>query len=232
MVEAIFVGEPSIEVSLRRNARARRMVLRVSQTSGTPILTLPRTVPLARARAFVVEQEPWLRGQLASCPSRVRVGPGLRLPFRDGEVTLICQPSGRTTLRDDVLSVVGSEAALPLRAAAVLREAARRRCLTAAEHYARLLDRDFGRITMRDPRGRWGSCSAAGNLMFSWRLIMAPDAVLRYVAAHEVAHLVEMNHSSRFWDVVARVYVDYAEPRAWLRQHGPALMRFDFSFGR
>ena len=78
-------------------------------------------------------------------------------------------------------------------------------------------------ITLRDPRSRWGSCSPAGDLMFSWRLVMAPAAVLDYVVAHEVAHLAEMNHSTRFWAVVRRLCPDHAPAREWLRRHGASL---------
>ncbi len=122
----------------------------------------------------------------------------------------------------------GPEATLGVRAAAFLREAARQRCLAATEVHAARLGQPFGRITLRDTRGRWGSCTAAGDLMFSWRLILAPDAVLDYVAAHEVAHLAEMNHSPRFWAAVARLCPDYAAQRDWLRQHGASLMAYDF----
>ena len=86
--------------------------------------------------------------------------------------------------------------------------------------------RDF--LTLRDTRSRWGSCSTDGNLMFSWRLILAPRQVLDYVAAHEVAHLVHMDHSSRFWGVVADLCPDYAAPRGWLRREGHGLHRFRF----
>ena len=82
---------------------------------------------------------------------------------------------------------------------------------------------------MRDTQGRWGSCTAAGDLMFSWRLILAPDAALDYVAAHEVAHMAQMNHSPAFWSVVAKLFPDYGAQRAWLRRNGPDLMRYDFS---
>ncbi|MBE0554766.1 MAG: M48 family metallopeptidase, partial [Rhodobacteraceae bacterium] len=96
-------------------------------------------------------------------------------------------------------------------------------------HYAGLLGRRVTGITLRDTRSRWGSCTAAGRLMFSWRLIMAPPAVLDYVAAHEAAHLVEMNHSPAYWAVVGRIFPGWQAQRGWLRRHGPGLhaLRFD-----
>ena len=113
--------------------------------------------------------------------------------------------------------------------ARLLKARARLSLAEATVGYATALGRPHGRITLRDPRGRWGSCSARGDVMYSWRLIMAPPVVLDYVAAHEVAHLAEMNHSPAFWAVVARLMPDFATPREWLRAHGSGLQRSDFS---
>ena len=90
------------------------------------------------------------------------------------------------------------------------------------------LGRGYTRITLRDTRSRWGSCTSDGALMFSWRLILAAPEVLSYVAAHEVAHLAEMNHSPAFWRTVERLYGDYRPPRAWLRAEGGGLHRYRF----
>ncbi len=88
--------------------------------------------------------------------------------------------------------------------------------------------RNYSRLTLRDTRSRWGSCSASGALSYSWRLILAPSEVLDYVAAHEVAHLKEMNHSSAFWDTVTRIHGPYEVQRGWLRSDGAALHRYRF----
>jgi len=116
----------------------------------------------------------------------------------------------------------------PARLKAFLKLQARGRLQVACEFYAERLGRGFGKITLRDTRSRWGSCSANGDLMFSWRLIMAPPEVLDYVAAHEVAHLVEMNHSAAYWDVVRGIYPDYEAPRCWLKANGGLLHRYRF----
>lgn len=227
-MEAIRIGDPPIEIRLRRNARARRMTLRVSQAAET-VLTLPPAVSLVRARAFALDHEGWLRRSLAAAPGRVPVREGTALPFRGGLLPIRRAPSGRTAVRGGALHVPGPEAALPARVAAFLREAARGRCLAAAEAHAAALGRPVGRVTLRDTRGRWGSCTAKGDLMFSWRLILAPDEVLDYVCAHEVAHLAEMNHGPRFWATVERLRPGHAGPRGWLRRHGADLMAFDFA---
>lgn len=229
MPEAISIGDPPIEIRLRRNPRARRMTLRHAQAARGAVLTLPPGVSVARARSFALQNEGWLRRQMASAPARIPVEQGVRLPFRGGEVTVLPSPDGRNRIGAGGLLVGGTPDRAGARAAALLREAARERCLAAASLHAGRLGRRIGRITLRDPKARWGSCTSAGDLMFSWRLVMAPDEVLDYVAAHEAAHLVHMDHSPQFWAEVAGLCPQIAEARAWLRRNGPSLHRYDFA---
>ncbi len=118
--------------------------------------------------------------------------------------------------------------AAPARLRAWLRTRARERLADASDRHAARLGMPYRRLTLRDTRSRWGSCSAQGGLMYSWRLVMAPGDVLDYVAAHEVAHLAEMNHSPAFWNTVARLKPGYETPRRWLRENGAALHRYRF----
>ena len=232
MPEAIRIGDPAIEVRLRRNARARRMVLRVASSGRGPTLTLPPGVPVAHARAFLDDHEGWLRSHVEAGAARRPVGEGSILPFGAGTLTVRAH-GGRPTLRThvgpgDVLAVGGCRDTLGPRVAAWLREEARAACVAGVERHAAALGLRPGRITLRDPRSRWGSCTAGGDLMFSWRLVMAPAAVLDYVVAHEVAHLAELNHSPRFWAVVRRLCPAMDAERAWLRRNGAELHRYDF----
>lgn len=228
MADAIRIGEPAIEVRVRRSARARRMVLRVAQAGRTPILTLPHSVPIAQARAFLRDHEDWLRHHIDAQPIGTAIGDGSLLPFGDRTLTVRMQP-GRVRLSGDLLHVPGPAARIAPRVAAWLREEARLACAAGAARHAAVLGRMPGRITLRDPRSRWGSCTAHGDLMFSWRLAMAPTSVLDYVVAHEVAHLVEMNHSPQFWAIVEQLYPDHAAARDWLRRHGATLHGHDFA---
>lgn len=227
MSEAIRIGNPAIEVRLRRHAGARRMILRVSHHARMPVLTLPPGVSLHRARAFLSDQETWLRDHLAAQSRPTAVADGSVLPFRGGELAIRVAPVARFAHRGAELLVPARGAVGPL-VAGWLREAARGDLVAASERHAARLGVRSGRITLRDPRSRWGSCSHAADLMYSWRLVMAPLAVLDYVAAHEVAHIAELNHSPAFWSVVGRLMPDYAAPRAWLRQNGSSLHRIDF----
>ncbi|MBT8409041.1 MAG: M48 family metallopeptidase [Alphaproteobacteria bacterium] len=226
MGQAVLTGNPPIEINLRRSGRARRISLRISRLDGRVTLTLPPRVPEREAMAFASEKESWIRKALAAQPVREEVGPGTVLPFAG--TTLRLQAARVRAARadgDTLLVPQGREAKAAL---AFLREAARRRLLAASEGFAGELGHSVSRITLRDTRSRWGSCSSAGHLMYSWRLVLAPPDVLDYVAAHEVAHLQQMDHSPRFWDLVERLKPGWKAQRDWLRREGPDLHRFRF----
>lgn len=204
------------------------MVLRVTHAGRGTVLTLPHGVPLATAQAFLRDQESWLRRQLAAQTARIPVRDGQVLPFKDAHLTILADAGRRLTREDDLLRVPGPASDLPRKVAAYLRNAARDACVEASDRHAARLGLRPGPIRLRDPASRWGSCSSTGALMYSWRLILAPSAVLDYVAAHEVAHLVEMNHSERFWRLVQLLYPEHATAREWLRRNGASLHAYDF----
>jgi hypothetical protein len=173
--------------------------------------------------AFVRQQEPWIRRALADLPVTAPVGLGAVIPVEGRLLRLDAGPGRLIRIDGDSLLVPGAAAQAGVRAAAYLKTLARDRLTEASDRYAALIGRPYSRLTLRDTRSRWGSCTADGALMYSWRLVMAPPAVLDYVAAHEVAHLAQMNHSPAFWAVVARLVPGYAAHRRWLKQHGQAL---------
>ena len=180
LAEAIRIGDPAIEVRLRRNARARRMVLRVTRAGRGPTLTLPPGVPLAQARAFLSDQEGWLRRHLAAGPPRLAVrrrrGPPLRRRHahragRAGRAHAAREPDAACCRGRRRRSGRASRASFARRRG---RAASPRPSGTRPALGARV-----GRISLRDPRGRWGSCNATGDLMYSWRLTLAPDGGAR-----------------------------------------------------
>lgn len=221
-------GNPPITVQLRRSGRARRLSLRVSQLDGRVTLTLPAGVPERAATTFIKERESWLRGHLADVAPVVPVTVGVALSVGGKSYEVASLPGARAVLTDRQIRV---NAARPIgpQVQALLREEARRALVVASDRYAAALGVSYKALRLRDTRSRWGSCTAEGALMYSWRLIMAPPAVLDYVAAHEVAHLVEMNHQPAFWALVAQLYPGYAAQRSWLHSHGPGLHRYRFT---
>ena len=228
MGHRVLPGNPPLPLTLRRSARARRISLRVSSLDGRITLTLPRGVAEAEGMAFARAKERWLRAQSAARPATVAVGHGATLPVEGRLVTLAPGP-GRSVRADGALLLVPGEGAQAgARVQGWLKALARERLAAAADRHAAALGRPYARITLRDTRSRWGSCSSAGALSFSWRLVMAPPEVLDYVAAHEVAHLAEMNHSPRYWAVVRDLCPGYEAPRRWLRENGQELHRYRF----
>ena len=219
----VLPGPPPVMITLRRSARARRFSLRVSQLDGRVTLTLPPRAREAEAMVFAQAQEGWLRAALAKMPVQAGVGIGSLLPVEGQLLTLVTASGRGVRVAGETLEVAGDPAQAGARVAAWLRVLARERLLAASDHYARQLGAKFARVTLRDTRSRWGSCTADGALMYSWRLIMAPPPVLSYVAAHEVAHLAQMNHSPAFWAVVQGLYPGWQVQRAWLHAHGPGL---------
>jgi len=219
----VLPGSPPVEIVLKRSARARRFSLRVSRLDGRVTLSLPARAREAEAMDFARAQEGWLRETLAGMPVRAGVCIGSMLPV-EGRMLRLTQGAGRAVrVEGEAMLIPGDPAQAGVRAAAFLKALARERLVAASDRYAGMIGRRVERVTLRDTRSRWGSCAADGALMYSWRLIMAPPAVLDYVAAHEVAHMVEMNHSDRFWAVVERLYPGWQAQRKWLHTHGQAL---------
>ena len=228
MGRLVLEGNPPVEVKLRRHARARRLSLRVSRLDGRATLTLPLRVSEHEGLAFLREREDWLRDHLGEVAPERRPEIGGTVPFAGAELPIVAGRVRGPRLQDGVLVVPGDPDRLGPRVAAFLKVQARDRLAEAAGRHADALGRSHGRLTLRDTRSRWGSCSSRGDLMFSWRLIMTPPDVLDYVAAHEVAHLAHMDHSTAFWACVERLFPDFRTCRGWLRDHGADLHRVRF----
>jgi predicted metal-dependent hydrolase len=226
MARAILPGNPPVDLLLRPSARARRLSLRVSGLDGRVTVSYPRHGSEGQALAFALEKADWIRGQLARRPEVVAVGPGVVLPVEGRALTVAPAPTRGVRIEDGRLLAPSRRTGAAV--AAFLKALARDRLAEASDRHAAALGRGFGRLSLRDVRSRWGSCSAAGDLMYSWRLVMAPPEVLDYVAAHEVAHLAHMHHGPAFWAEVRRLYGDHRAARGWLRREGGALHRFRF----
>ena len=228
MSQSHLPGSPPVPILLRRSARARRLSLRISRLDGRVTLTLPRGVDEQEGLDFARSKEAWIRDHLAQQRPEIRADLGAELPI-DGTLRRIVPGAGRAVhLSETELAVPGAAAQVARRVEAFVKTRARDRLIAASDHYAARLNRPYARISLRDTRSRWGSCSSAGALMYSWRLILMPPAVLDYVAAHEVAHLAHMDHSPAFWAQVRQLYGDYDGPRHWLKENGSDLHRYRF----
>ncbi len=212
-------------VALRRNARARRLSLRLDPTSGEVVVVAPPRVPAQVIADFVNRHAEWVRRRRAAMPVRMPFLPGVEIPILGVPHRIAHDPAAGRGVRcaDGELRIGGPAEHLGARLAAWLRAEARRQLLLRSRAAALRLGVTVAAVTVRDTRSRWGSCASSGRLSYSWRLLLAPESVLDYVVAHEVAHLVEMNHSARFWAVVDRLHPDADRCRAWLKARGQDL---------
>lgn len=226
-------------VRLRRNRQARRYTLRVHSADREVVLTMPLRASLRDGKAFAEKHGGWIAARLKRLPQAVPFAPGAVVPLRGVAHRIVHRPQARGTVwieagdgGEHLLCVAGETPHLARRLGDFLKREARRDLDQASRSYAAKLGVVVKRIAIRDQSSRWGSCSASGTLSYSWRLIFAPPFVLDYLAAHEVAHLVEMNHSRRFWRRVESVCPAMSQARAWLNAHGPELHRYGVDDGR
>ena len=220
-------GRP-VPVTVRRSARACRMSLRVDAKADAVILVLPEGVGLSHGLRFVQARHDWIAGRMAALPPRIPFVDGAVVPVLGVEHVVRHRPEARRGVwaEDGALLVSGRTEFVSRRVTDWLKSQAQREVAQRAYPMAEGLGRKLAGIVLRDQRTRWGSCTANGQLAFSWRLVLAPESVLAYVVAHEVAHLVEMNHSAAFWRLVHELMPDSATPRHWLQMHGGRLHRY------
>jgi predicted metal-dependent hydrolase len=220
-------------VQVRRHPRARRYTLRIHAATREVVLTMPPRGSLKEARAFAERHGGWIASRLRRLPVAAPFRHGTIVPIRGLDHRIDHRRGARGTVWSEVASdgvrllcVAGEAPHVGRRVADHLRREAKRDLEAASRRYAARLGIAVKRVSIRDQASRWGSCSATGVLSYSWRLILAPPFVLDYLAAHEVAHLIEMNHSPRFWRTVLGICPDTRRAKAWLDAHGAELHRY------
>ncbi len=218
-----------IPVRLKPNARAKRLILRAEVASGMAVVTLPPMTPVWEAVRFAQSRAGWLAARLPPpAERRYALVDGGVVPYQgvDHMIRHRADARGAAWIEAgvDEIHVAGKLEHLPRRVTDFLKRRARTALETAVRRHTSALNVSVGRLTVRDTKSRWGSCTSRGDLNFSWRLIMTPPDVLDYVAAHEVAHRLEHNHSSHFWALVERLVPDMERRKQWLRRHGRELM--------
>ena len=224
----------ALPLVVHRSVRARRITLRMSQKTGGIVLVVPPGCDLENAFEFARSHEKWIRRQLARQEKAVPFTGGQILPFRGVEHVILHKNQLRGCIRSiaasdgghRLLEVPAPPEHLARRLGDWLKAQARSDLEQAVQRHAATLGAVPGRIYIRDQKSRWGSCSSRGNLNFNWRLVLAPQSVLDYVAVHEVAHLIEMNHSEKFWRLVLKAMPSMEQPRSWLKQNGARLHRY------
>lgn len=220
-------------VRVRRHRQARRYTLRIHAASREVILTMPPRGSLKEAKEFAQKHGGWIAARLCRLPVAAPFADGAIVPLRGVPHRVVHRPGVRGTVWTEtaengeaLICVAGQAPHIERRVSDYLRREAHRELEVASLRAAEQLGVTVKRISVRDQSSRWGSCSTTGVLSYSWRLILAPPFVLDYLAIHEVAHLVEMNHSPRFWRLVINLCPDANRAKTWLDVHGNDLHRY------
>ena len=219
-------------VAVARSARARRITLRIRAGTAEPVLTVPARGNLAIATDFAARHAGWLATRLARLPARIAFAAGKTVPIRRGRPShhrdrrAARRGAQQPDRRRGAPRSAGRPEHVSRRVTDFLKREARRDLEAAVARHLAAAKVAARKISIKDTKSRWGSCSASGTLSFSWRLVLAPPFVLDYLAAHEVAHLRELNHSHRFWRLTRALCRRTDDAEAWMKRHGPHLHRY------
>ncbi|HEY4915715.1 MAG TPA: SprT family zinc-dependent metalloprotease [Solirubrobacteraceae bacterium] len=214
---------PPIPYTIRRSARARRVRVNVHAHTGVEVV-LPQRAPERAAAAAVSELRPWIERRLREAREvldRVAARAGT-VPYLDSSLELIVEPGRERVHRDGVRLLVPAGDSRPA-LERFYRRSARVEIAPRLDRAAAAAGSSYTGLDIRGQRTRWASCSSNGRMSFNWRLLLAPERVLEYVVWHEVCHLEILDHSPRFWALVAQRWPGYQHDRAWLRAHGATL---------
>ncbi|MCW4115117.1 M48 family metallopeptidase [Aurantimonas sp. MSK8Z-1] len=232
--DTLTLAHGPVPLTVRRNPRAKRLILRLAPGADGLIVTAPQSASVATILDFLERNRGWAEARVAARPVCLVVEHDAVLPFRDGTLRVRHAPGRRATLiergaaGEAVLHVGGEPAAVGRRVMDALKREARKDLQAAVDRHAAAVGIKPAALTLKDTRSRWGSCSHDRRLAFSWRIVMAPPEVLDYLAAHEVAHLREMNHGPKFWALCRELCPGMDAGRDWLRSEGGALHAIRF----
>jgi predicted metal-dependent hydrolase len=235
--ELLRIDGEAVAVTVRHNPRARRIIIKVHPSTGEVTVVAPSRRTFDHALNFARSESDWIARRLAKVPHGVELELGASVLFR-GEEHLITPGSGgpgpvwiESVGGVRFIRVSGRAEHVARRLIDFFKREARRMLAARAAVLAEKIGVAPKRITVRDTVSRWGSCSTTRSLSFSWRLIMAPQFVLDYVVAHEMAHLRHMNHGPRFWNLVRKLTPDCDAAQDWLGRNGPLLHRYALRAG-
>ncbi|RCK35243.1 hypothetical protein TH9_00640 [Thalassospira xiamenensis] len=217
-----------LPVRLRPSARATRLKLRIDPAFDGVEIVVPNGISRKTAISMLYQHGDWVTAHMSRLPERVQFVPGAWVPFMGNEHAIRTVPDAKRGVWAEagVIWVSGLPEHTNRRVSDWLKKQAKLEISPRAHAYAERIGKKVNCISLKDTRTRWGSCSSNGNLSFSWRLVLAPEDVLDYVVAHEVAHLQELNHSARFWAVVENLYGPSKKQQHWLKKNGSALHRY------
>ncbi|WP_244404202.1 M48 family metallopeptidase [Fulvimarina pelagi] len=230
MPDFVEAGGRQVPVTVRENARAKRLILRVAPDGGVIVTVPPRTRKKVLSD-FITRHRDWIAERAGGAAAPVTVADGCTIPIRGAAIRLV-HCGGRRVTRLDTdsreLSIGGMPEHFSRRVKDFLRKEAKVDLTAAVSNHAVRVGLSPNALSLKDTVSRWGSCTSDRRLSFSWRIVMAPPNVLDYLVAHEVAHFKEMNHSAAFWALCRDLCPDMDEGRTWLKANGASLHRIRF----
>jgi len=238
LVLTFALSDRNLPLTICENNRAKRLTLRIEAGGKGIKVTVPPATDKSEVMRFVERYRGWIESRVQRLPPpqetpMLRAGASIPI-FGIPHEIIHSEGRGTVEIHTDQTSkmgkiiVYGEKAHLPRRISDALKKLAERTIAPLVTEYSTIVGRKPISIRYKDTKSRWGSCSAEGNLSFSWRIIMAPHSVIRYLVAHETAHLIEMNHSARFWALCEKLCPDTKRCRAWLKRNGQALHAIEF----
>lgn len=236
--ELLRIDGEAVAVTIRHNPRARRLIIRVHPSTGEVTVVAPSRRAIDHALDFARSEADWIARRLAKVPRSVALDLGASVLFRGEEHLVTAGARGpgpvwaETIEGQRFIRVSGRAEHAPRRLIDFFKREARHELSSRTVELAERIGMRPARISVRDTESRWGSCSTERSLSYSWRLILAPQFVLDYVVAHEVAHLKHMNHGPRFWKQVRELTGDVEAAQAWLGRNGPLLHRYGLRVGK
>ena len=227
--EIIKLGQAGdeLEVRVRISAKAKSIKLRITPKNNIELVLPNRASPnqIKQAYQFLQEKESWLKAKLA----HITINPAKFSPkipiFGEEHIVVLNQSISkkiRISHEQGQLTILAriDESKINSIISDYLKQLLQVEINNYAEKISQILQVKYNQIKLRDTYSRWGSCSSSGNLSFSWRLVFAPRFVMEYVVVHELCHLLEMNHSDRFWKLVEQTCPQYSKAKIWIKQNG------------
>ncbi len=227
--------DPANLIDYRYNPRAKRLILRLDDKNQRFVLTIPPRVTQSQIDEFLATSQTWMIKQKATMVDHQTLTPGQTISVLGKVMTMRHDPVftvRSVNIKNDEIWVYGPKASFAQQCESFLKKHAQETFNEWCEDIVANLPRSFWRkpritsLVVKDTKSRWGSCSSQGAISLSWRLIFAPRDVARYVCIHECCHLLEMNHSDRFWDLVSIYDQDYKDHKNWLKKHGKTLFSY------
>lgn len=221
--------ELGFPIKVQQSSRAKRLTLRIDSKEHLPVLTIPKRCSVKKAVEFVETHHNWINKSLESLPSVKHFEDGEKISLFGSEVTICHNPELKrgTFIKEDILYVSGEKEFLHRRIKDFIKKEAKQRFYLQSRQLAERLGCTLNDVTIKDTKSRWGSCSSIRNINYSWRIALAPLAVINYLIAHEVSHLKHQDHSRNFWNCVRTLEPESSRGKLWLKLHGKELYLYE-----